>query len=82
MTIPIQLTFTKEELPMRYLEIKLQNPMLERMEKDLKLSGFTDEEIRTMQLLIACASNASLQQRIKEMEVTQNKLISTEAGKL
>lgn len=63
-----QISVQREELSTRYLEIKLQNPLLARIETETAIIGWTDEETRTFQLLIACASNASLKKRVDELE--------------
>lgn len=63
-----KLSVTREDLPLRYAEILFQNPLLERVEKETRLISWTDTEIRTLQLLLACASNASLKQRVIELE--------------
>lgn len=64
----LQISTKREELTSRYAEILSQNPLLQRVESQLKIINWTDEEIRTLQLLLACASNASLQQRLMELE--------------
>ena len=63
-----QLSVKREELATRYAEILFQNPLLQRVEKETRLIGWTNEEIRTFQLLLACASNASLKARVNELE--------------
>ncbi len=63
-----QVSVTREQLPDRYAEIVCQNPLLARVETETKLIGWTEEEIRTFQLLLACASNASLKARVAELE--------------
>jgi hypothetical protein len=63
-----QLSVSREDLSTRYAEILFQNPLLKRVEVETRLIGWTDEEIRTFQLLLACASNASLKQRLGEVE--------------
>jgi len=68
MSSQLQIQVTREQLPDRYKEILQQNPLLARTEVETKLIGWTDEEVRTLQLLLACASNASLTQRLLELE--------------
>jgi len=63
-----RVSVTREELGLRYQEILFQNDLLARVEKETRLIGWTDEEIRTFQLLLACASNASLKNRVIELE--------------
>lgn len=65
-----QLECRREELPGLYAEVLQQNPLLGRLEGKLRAIGWTDEEIRTVQLLAACKSNASLMQRLKEIETS------------
>jgi hypothetical protein len=59
---------TRQDLPVRYVELLAQNPLLARIEGECRTVNWSDEEIRTIQLLAACASNASLTQRVKELE--------------
>jgi hypothetical protein len=63
-----KVTVTREELPMRYREIIAQNPLLARLEGETRGLGWTDVEIRTLQLLVACHSNASLKERLESLE--------------
>jgi hypothetical protein len=63
-----QVQCTREELPLRYAELLNRNPLLGRIEGSAKAIAWTDLEIRTYQLLTAVASNASLQQRLIELE--------------
>jgi len=63
-----QVQVTREELPIRYADLLHKNPLLGRIEGGMKVIGWTDLEIRTAQLLTAVASNASLQQRLRELE--------------
>lgn len=63
-----QVQCNRGELPVKYAECVANNPLLGRIEGEAKAIGWTDEEIRTMQLLTAVASNASLQARLQEME--------------
>lgn len=52
-----------------YAELLKQNPLLGRIESACKdLLNWTDEEIRTLQLLTALRSNSSLMERVKELE--------------
>lgn len=57
-----------------YAEILAQNPLLGRIEGSLRTLGWSAEEIRTYQLLAACKSNASLTQRLKELELSLVKI--------
>ena len=66
--MPGQIKVSREELSARYLELLDQNPLLSRTELELKAINWTNEEIRTMQLLLACASNASLKQYSEHLE--------------
>lgn len=59
---------SREELPGLYVQVIAQNPLLSRIANELRLIGWTEEEIRTIQLLAACKSNASLTERLKEVE--------------
>lgn len=59
---------TREELPGKYLELLVKNPLLARIEGQCLTVNWTNSEIRTLQLLAACASNASLTARVKELE--------------
>jgi len=63
-----KVTASREELPRLYAEALAQNPLLGRIEGSCRTIGWTDEEIRTLQLLAACKSNASLTQRLRELE--------------
>ena len=65
---PNQITASREELPRLYAEVLSQNPLLGRIEGALRTINWTDEEIRTYQLLTACKSNASLTARLREVE--------------
>lgn len=58
----------QDELPIKYAEMVIKNPLLARIEDKGKGAGWSDEEIRTLQLLVACNSNASLMQRLMELE--------------
>lgn len=64
----VQVTASREDLPRLYAEVLDQNPLLGRIEGSLRVAGWSDEEIRTFQLLAACRSNGSLTQRLKELE--------------
>jgi len=68
MSKALQIQCTRQDLPVRYAEILAQNPLLGRIEGECKTVNWSDEEIRTIQLLAACASNASLSRRVKELE--------------
>jgi hypothetical protein len=63
-----KITVSRTELPLLYHEVVVQNPLLARMEATCGVAGWTTEEIRTFQLLVACKSNASLTARLKELE--------------
>lgn len=63
---PNEVKFTKEELPLLYQQLLKQNPLLARTEGAAKVQQFTDLEIRTIQLLLACKSNASLTQALDD----------------
>lgn len=63
-----QVSVSREELPLAYAQLLNENPLLGRIEGATKNVGWTDQEIRTMQLLVACKSNASLMQRLRELE--------------
>jgi hypothetical protein len=71
-----QVQVTREELPIGYAELLNRNPLLGRMEGECKLIHWTDLEIRTAQLIVAVASNASLQQRLLELEQSLSKVAS------
>lgn len=73
----IQVTATRESLPLQYLECVEKNPLLARMEVQTKAVGWTDFETRTLQLLTVVQSNASLQGRIKELEADIQMLTTT-----
>jgi hypothetical protein len=62
-------SLTREQLGVAYAEVLAQNPLLARTEGQCRSIGWTDEEIRTMQLLLACKSNASLMDRVRELEL-------------
>lgn len=64
----MQLTVTRQDLRIRYAEILAQNPLLARTEGECRSIGWTDEEVRTLQLLLACKSNASLTELVKLLE--------------
>lgn len=64
-----QLTFNRDDLPGQYQQLVLQNPdVIGGIERAMKNCQWTDEEIRTAQLLVACSSNASLKRQLEEME--------------
>lgn len=58
----------RDELPKLYAELLVQNPLLARIEGQCRAIYWLESEIRTVQLLTACASNASLTARVKELE--------------
>ena len=64
----VQVQASREDIPKLYLEVLAQNPLLGRIDGECRNIGWTDEEIRTLQLLAACRSNASLTQRLRELE--------------
>ena len=63
-----EFTCSREDIPRLYVEAVAMNPLLGRVEQELKSANWTDEEIRTLQLLAACKSNASLTKRLQEVE--------------
>jgi hypothetical protein len=63
-----QVEGNEESLPQQYRECLLRNPLLGRIEGAQKAVGWKELSIRTFQLLVAVKSNASLQQRITELE--------------
>ena len=63
-----QVVAPRQDLPGLYRELVLRNPLLGRVEGEAKLAGWTDEEVRTVQLLVAVRSNESLQARLTELE--------------
>lgn len=65
-----QVQVTREELPLAYVDLLRKNPLLGRIEGSARTIGWSDLEIRTMQLLTAVNSNASLQQRLRELEAS------------
>ncbi len=54
----IQVSCSREELAIKYAACIAANPLLSRIEGEAKAIGWTDEEIRTYQLLTAVQSNA------------------------
>jgi hypothetical protein len=72
-----QAQFTRESLPHQYRQMLLEpsNGLLARMEGQMKsmIPPWTDEEIRTAQLLVALVSNASLYSRLLELEASLGK---------
>lgn len=65
----IQVQATREELGIKYAECVANNPLLARIEGQCRSLGWTDAEIRTMQLLTAVASNADMLRRLREYEL-------------
>ncbi len=57
-----------DELRGEYLELILKNPVLAKIEAEALTLRWTEEQIRTAQLIAAVRSNASLQQRLQEIE--------------
>lgn len=72
----LQVSASREQLPILYQEILSQNPLLGRIEGECKTVGWTDVEIRTIQLLAACKSNASLTERLQQMERSICKVVA------
>lgn len=64
-----QISASREDLPGLYMEILQQNPLLARVEGTMKSIGWSDLEIRTYQLLAACASNASLMAALDQKRI-------------
>ena len=64
----ITFTISRDALPAAYASVLTQNPLLARAEGEMRSHQWTELEIRTIQLLTACRSNASLTQRLKELE--------------
>lgn len=62
---PHEFSASQGDLPGMYQEVLRENPLLRRIETQLKLLAWTEEQIRTFQLLVACQSNATL---VKECE--------------
>lgn len=67
-----QISASRDDLPGLYEEILRQNPLLARLEGTLRSIGWSDTEIRTYQLLAACASNASLKAALEGKQVINN----------
>jgi len=65
-----QVECSREELSPRYIDLLAKNPLLARIEGSCRTIGWSDVETRTFQLLTAVASNASLQQRLTELEAS------------
>ena len=70
-----QISLPREKLPTAYAECLKNNPLLGRIEGAAKTIQWSDLEIRTLQLLTAVQSNASLQQRLRELEQSLGKRI-------
>ena len=66
--MPKSVECTREDLQFRYAKLVRNNPLLARIEGQCKTISWTDEEIRTFQLIVAVESNASLQARLAEVE--------------
>lgn len=64
----VQLKCSREDLPRLYRDAVAKNPLLARLAGEVTSLGWTSEEIVTAQLLVCLTSNASLAQRLKEME--------------
>lgn len=64
----LQLSVDRDQLTPVYIDLCVKNPLLARLEGQVKSYGWTDLEIRTLQLIAACNSNASLHQRIQDLE--------------
>lgn len=67
--VQTQLSVTREDLPKAYAEAIVNNPLLGRIEGSCRSIGWTDQEIRTLQLLAAVNSNASISERLRELEL-------------
>lgn len=79
----IQFSFTREDLSKFYEEACARNPLLFRMETELKIINWSAEEIRTAQLLAALQSNASLTDALKSSEqANQQMAMSSKNGRL
>jgi len=59
----------REQLPLLYADLIVQNPLIGRIEDACKQILWTDEEIRTLQLVTACESNASQLKRLREIDL-------------
>lgn len=66
----LEVSFTREQLAVVYVELLVQNPLLARLEGQCRSLGWSDAEIRTVQLAIACKSNAGLVASVQELERT------------
>lgn len=65
----VEVSASREDLPGLYLKVLQQNPLLARLEGTLRGLGWSETEIRTYQLLTACASNASLKAALEQKEI-------------
>lgn len=63
-----EVSCAREDLAGRYAECVRDNPLLARIEGRCRGIGWSAEEARTFQLIVAVASNASLQRRLAEVE--------------
>ena len=63
----MEISLSKEQLKEEYLDLLIKNPLLARIEGAGRTAGWTDEQIRTYQLIIAVRSNASLQDRLTKV---------------
>lgn len=59
------LELEQAQMPSKYRECLLINPLLGRIEITAKGAGWSELAIVQYQLLVACQSNASLQERLK-----------------
>lgn len=66
--MPEKFTASREELPGLYSEVLEQNPLLARLDGILTSLNWSREEILIMQLLTACKSNASMQERLRAID--------------
>jgi hypothetical protein len=74
----VQVELTREGLAAQFRAV-LDDPannLLVRVERELKAIGWTDEEIRTAQLLIALRSNASLKAHAEQLERSSMRMVA------
>lgn len=74
-----QVELTREGLAAQYREVLSHpdNGLLGRMEGALRDNKWTEEEIRTAQLLTSMRSNASLLARVRELETAVAQMTAT-----
>ncbi len=75
-----QVSLTRDQLKPEYEALLRKNPLLARIEAQTANVGWSAEEIRAFQLIVAVASNASLQQRIMELEQTIEQMVASKAA--